>query len=169
LFHVVLICSGNTCRSPMAAGILSMLLEAEKLGGNGDMIRTPLKVSSAGVAAAEGAPAAAEAVAVCDARGLDIAAHRSQPLTVELILNADLIVAMQEPHRQCAIRLLPECADRIVTLAALAGLPPTQGVADPIGGGQARYRQTCDQLEEWLKRALPRIVSLAREREGKHP
>lgn len=164
VFRIVLICTGNTCRSPMAESILSMLLSAEKLGGNGDMIRTPIQVSSAGVAAGEGMPATPEACAVSEQQGLDLSAHRSRGLTPEMILNADLIVAMEEHHRQAAVRLMPECADRITTLSELAGLSSARGVADPIGGDENRYRETFAQLEDLLKRAVPRIVTLTRDR-----
>lgn len=145
----------------MAERILSMLLSAEKLGGNGDMIRTPIEVSSAGVAARQGAQATPEARSVCEQLGLDLSGHRSRRLSPEMILNADLIVAMEEQHRQTAVRLMPECADRITTLAELAGLSSPRGVADPIGGDERRYRETFAQLEDLLKRAAPRIVARA--------
>ncbi len=147
----------------MAESILRMVLNAEKLSGNGDLIRPKVEVSSAGIATGDGAPASAEAVTVCENKGLDISGHRSQQLTAEMILSAGLVIALENHHRQAAVRMMPECADRIVILAELAGYSPGRGVSDPIGAGPDEYRRTFEQIENYLRLAVPKILAMAKD------
>src|SRR5262245_37457115 len=94
---VLFICTGNTCRSPMAAGYLRKLLEERSL--------KDIDVRSAGVMTTTGLLASQEAIQVMDAEEVDLRRHRSSPLTPELIRKADLILAMSPFHRQTALRL----------------------------------------------------------------
>ncbi|MBN1863549.1 MAG: hypothetical protein JW808_01475, partial [Victivallales bacterium] len=84
--HVLFVCSGNTCRSPMAEGYLRHLLEK---GGRGD-----ITVSSAGTSTADGMPPSRHSVEALKEHGIDISGHRSTGLTVELLKRSDMVVAM---------------------------------------------------------------------------
>lgn len=150
-FTILFVCTGNTCRSPMAAGALQMLLEKERPGR--------AEVVSAGIAAADGFPAtqyAQEAALVWD---VDLSGHRSQPLTSELIRRANLIFAMSERHHRQVVRLDPTAADRTFLLKSFPDdSPDGEGVEDPIGQSLQRYNQTFLEIGEWLGRHLQAIV-----------
>jgi protein-tyrosine phosphatase len=146
--RIVFVCTGNTCRSPMAEGLARKLL-AQRLGCRvGELSSRFYEVVSAGVQAGAGQPATPEAVTAARQFGADIAAHRSQPLTGELIQRADMVLCMTGRHLQEARRLAPEEADKIRLLSE-------QGeVADPIGAGPDVYLETAGQLETMIDRLL---------------
>ncbi len=118
----------------MAAAIARALLEA---GDAGDAVT---RAVSAGVTATHGAPAADEAVAEMARRGLDLSAHRSRPLTADMIERADAVYAMTPTHAEAATRLAPGHAGEIHPL------DPEGSIPDPIGMGQEVYRETADRL-----------------------
>ena len=134
LKKVLVVCTGNSCRSPMAAGWLN-----RKLAGKG------WTAESAGVAAWGGAPASPEAVAVMQEIGIDISAHRSQALSRELVAGADRILAMTEEHRRELVRRFPGAAGKVYLLNSF-GPGPAQDVADPVGLPEDVYRRTRDEL-----------------------
>ena len=131
---VLVVCTGNSCRSPMAAGWLN-----HKLAGKG------WTAESAGVAAWNGAPASPEAVAVMRELGIDISAHRSRALSEELVAGVDLILAMTEEHRREIVRRFPGAAGKVHLLNSF-GPSPAQDVADPVGLPEDVYRRTRDEL-----------------------
>ncbi|MBD3237068.1 MAG: low molecular weight protein arginine phosphatase [Candidatus Eisenbacteria bacterium] len=157
--RVLIVCTGNQCRSPMAEGLLrTMLAEATSASA-----ASTIEVTSAGTGTADGHPATEEAVAVCREAGIDIAAHRSRAATAELVASSDLILAMQAHHVMALRALRPDAADRIQLLAAFAGEGEAVEVPDPIGQGLETYRQTFSALRGFLQRALPRLRGLAGE------
>ncbi len=131
---VLVVCTGNSCRSPIAAGWLN-----RKLAGKG------WTAESAGVAAWRGAPASAEAVAVMRELGIDVSAHRSRPLTKELADGADVILAMTEDHRREIARRFPEAKAKTHLVTGF-GLGPARDVADPIGLPEDVYRHIRDEI-----------------------
>ncbi len=134
LKKVLVVCTGNSCRSPMAAGWLN-----QKLTGKGWM------AESAGVAAGNGAPATPEAVAAMRELGIDISGHRSRALTRELAAAADLILALTADHRREIVRRFPAAAGKVHLLDSF-GPGPAQDVPDPIGLPADVYRHTRDEL-----------------------
>lgn len=132
--RVVMVCTGNTCRSPMAELLMRRALASRGLSG--------IEVASAGVFAFEGQPASRQAVQVMAEYGLDLSAHRSRQLSWDLARDA-LVLAMGESHRQAAEEV--GGAQRVMLLLAAAGLPGE--VEDPYGRGLEAYRQVADQLE----------------------
>lgn len=146
---IVVVCTGNTCRSPMAEALLRRLL-AERLGcQEGDLGQRGIQVASAGIAAASGAKASPEAVVAMRERGLDIACHASQPLTENLVRDADLILTLTSGHRHAIVARWPEAAERVATLRADEG-----DIDDPIGAPPAVYRLCADQIEEALRQRV---------------
>jgi len=146
---IVVVCTGNTCRSPMAEALLRRLL-AERLGCEETALgQFGIEVASAGIAAASGSRASPEAVEAMRQRGLDIACHASQPLTENLVRDADLILTLTGGHRHAIVSRWPEVAARVATLRADQG-----DVDDPIGAPSAVYRQCAAQIEQALKERM---------------
>lgn len=131
---VLVVCTGNSCRSPMAAGWLN-----RKLAGKG------WTAESAGTAAWNGAPASPEAIAVMREIGVDVSAHRSRLLTQELADGADVILAMTDEHRREIARRFPEAKAKTHLVAGF-GLGPARDVADPIGLPEDVYRRVRDDI-----------------------
>ncbi len=146
---IVIVCTGNTCRSPMAEAMLRRLA-AERLGCKvEDLEHRGVMIASAGLAAAPGGCAAPEAVDVMREHGLDISRHESQPLTEKLIRHADVILTLTSAHRQSIVRRWPEAAARTLTLRTDDG-----DIEDPIGAPPEVYRQCAKQIEEALRRRV---------------
>jgi protein-tyrosine-phosphatase len=138
LKKVLVVCTGNTCRSPMAAGWLN-----QKLAGKG------WTAESAGVAAWGGSPATPEAVEAMREIGIDIAAHRSRKLSAAQVAEAAIILAMTEGHRREIVHRHPEAAVKTF-LAKGFGAGPARDVADPVGLPVEAYRHTRAELVQAL-------------------
>jgi protein-tyrosine-phosphatase len=144
-FMVVLVCTGNTCRSPMAEALLKHKV-AQKLHCKvTDLEDRGVVVMSAGISAAPGGRAAAEAVQTMMERSVDLAAHESQPLSDRVVRFADVIIAMTRGHREAILDQWPEAESRVHLIARGRG-----DVSDPIGGPLEMYRRCADQLEAYL-------------------
>jgi protein-tyrosine phosphatase len=152
LCRVLFVCTGNTCRSPMAEALLSRLL-ADRLGcPPGDLRRHGFLVQSAGLAAMMGSPASPDAVNVVREWGAELAGHRSRPLTLELWAMADHLYAMTESHlwalEDVAAAELP--APRLLA-------PDGRDVPDPIGAEPHVYRGCAEEILAHLRKRLPEI------------
>lgn len=142
---VLLVCTGNTCRSPMAEAICRKLL-AERLGcGVEQLTERGVIVASAGLAAMGGSRASPEAVTVLAQCGLPLDQHESQPVTEQLVRQADHIWTMTRAHRQMLIAEWPEAAARTETLSR-----DQIDIADPIGGPVEYYRKCAEQIQAEL-------------------
>ncbi len=163
MFEVLIVCSGNTCRSPMAAALLNSVVSEGTTGGNGDADDPPVRAVSAGITAVDDYPATSEAVAICSRGGIDLTGHGSRRLVPEMVDEAHLVLVMEDHHRQAVLRLQPAAAEKVFLLTELAGQTDPPGVSDPIGGGVPAYEAAFDEIARLLRSALPRIIKLAEE------
>jgi protein-tyrosine phosphatase len=146
------ICTGNTCRSPMAEGIFRKYL-AEKLGCSVDQLgEIGYKVDSAGVIDRVGFSPTAEAIAACAAKWIDISAHESKMLSEQLVKESDFIFAMCRTHREHIISFSPEAANKCVLLAK------NEDIADPIGQTQEIYNNCADLIEKAVRKRIGELV-----------
>ncbi len=104
---ILFVCSGNTCRSPMAEALLR-----EKVGTGANRFQ----IISAGTSAGSGAPAAEEAVQALKEKGLDLSQHQSRPITQELLKEAELILTMTRSHKGTLLQMEPGVGDKVFTL-----------------------------------------------------
>jgi protein arginine phosphatase len=149
---ILLVCTGNICRSPLAAALLERALKERGLDA--------IEVCSAGTGAWDGAPVSEGAYLVGLERGLDLSAHRAQLLGREMVEAADLILTMARHHRARVDELGGE--GHVFVLGEYAGREGDEAeVSDPFGGDLDVYRDTCAELEALLAAAVERIVAEA--------
>mgnify|MGYP005840563053 CR=1 FL=1 len=146
---ILFVCTGNTCRSPMAEVICRKLL-ADRLGCRVDRLEDRgVIVVSAGTSAELGGRAAPEAVKAVAAMGLDLTGHETQPLSEALVRHADWIYAMTASHRQAIVGRWPGAAERTLILAAGG-----DDIPDPLGGPLERYQRCAAQIDKELRSRL---------------
>ncbi|MEX0977764.1 MAG: L-threonylcarbamoyladenylate synthase [Pirellulales bacterium] len=149
---IVLVCTGNTCRSPMAEVMCKQLI-ATRLGcPPGELADHGVMVMSAGLSAMMGARPSPEAVSVMAKMGLPLADHESQPLTTQLIRHADIIWTMTASHRQAIAAQWPEALSRTSVLSH-----DQSDIADPIGGPLEYYEKCAQQIKAELERRVAKL------------
>jgi protein-tyrosine phosphatase len=151
---ILFVCTGNTCRSPLAEALCKKLLAEQLACAVHELPQRGYSVHSAGIAAYGGGSAAPEAIAVAQARGADLAEHVSQPLTPELLSLADFIFGMTRSHARGVALLDPEGQASIDVLA-----PDGSDLDDPIGCDRQVYETCADQIETWLRQRLPMLTA----------
>jgi protein-tyrosine-phosphatase len=146
---ILVVCSGNTCRSPLAAALL-----AARLADEPALAR--VTVTSAGTSAWDGSPASEGSYLVALERGLDLSNHRARMLTAEQVQAADLILTMTGAHASRVADL--GGASKVATMREFAGLPSHErDVPDPFGGDVEAYRATANLLAELIEAIVSRL------------
>lgn len=156
-FRLLFVCTGNTCRSPMARALADRVL-AER-GWEG------LEVRSAGLAALPGAPASGGSLRITARHGIDLSSHRSAQVDRDLVDWADLVLTMSPGHL-AGIEALGG-GDKVALITDFAGGreggsdPMSDGVSDPIGGDDELYEATFRELSDLVSRAIDRLTAPA--------
>ncbi|HYE89866.1 MAG TPA: hypothetical protein VEA38_02550 [Terriglobales bacterium] len=150
-YNLLFVCTGNTCRSPMAAAIAEDMIA--RRGWHNVTVR------SAGANAGAGSPASAAAIDVAAEHGIDLSRHRSRPLTGELIDWADAIIVMSDWHAQ---RIADLGGGAKVALATefLSDADHAAGIPDPIGLDTTVYRATYAVLSDVVSGVLDRLEAI---------
>ncbi|MBI4845834.1 MAG: threonylcarbamoyl-AMP synthase [Candidatus Omnitrophica bacterium] len=147
--NVLFVCTGNSCRSAMAEGLM------KKISG----FNPHLSVHSAGIAAFENMPATKEAVAVMKQSGIDISEHRTKRLTDVILKEADYILVMDYGHRRYILNHMPQVAKRVFLLKEFSGAKEEEGlvIPDPIGMQAEYYLEISNILKQSIEKIVEKI------------
>lgn len=132
---ILMVCTGNTCRSPMAAAVLNRMLEQQGLSET-------YMAASAGVAAFDGQPATPNAVEAAKGEGLDLSGHKARRITLDALDEACLVFVMSEEHKRLLASALPDSAGKIIVMQ----------VPDPYGADLETYRLCLRQVKDFFER-----------------
>ena len=151
--QVLLVCTANICRSPMAMGLLRERLRQDNL-------EEQVTVSSAGVYGLDGSPASAPGVEVLAERGIDIANHRAHTVTEREIADADLVLVMEEGHRRTLFYSYPHLLGKIFLLSEMSG--SYGDIKDPYRKPREEYERTADELAGLIEEGYSNILKRLR-------
>jgi protein-tyrosine phosphatase len=152
LHSVIMVCTGNLCRSPMAEGILKRKVAL--------MNRNDIKVSSMGIHARENQNATSNAIEVCRENLIDITGHQSRPLVFEELRAADIVFVMEKFHNNFIRTFVPQAAEKVALLAGWPSMDSKEhSVPDPINGKINEYRKTFKLIEFHIDRVMPFLLA----------
>jgi protein-tyrosine phosphatase len=146
------VCTGNTCRSPLAEGLFRKMLADRLQCADDELSDHGYLVLSAGLAAEPGLPASPESIEVARRCGVDLRSHESQPVTDRLLEQADRIFVMTRAHREAILGSYPRLAGRVELLAR-----DQSDISDPIGAGQVEYETCRAEIERHLRALIDEL------------
>lgn len=151
---LLLICTGNTCRSIMAQGIIEDMVKDKKLS---------IDVISAGINAIEGECPTKNAVDVMNDMNIDISSHKAKLLTKKMIDEADLIITMTEAHKKSIQKYLDNHKGKLFTLKEFANdenINDSLDIQDPYGGNYNDYKNCLDEISKYAISAINKIIKM---------
>ena len=149
---ILIVCTANICRSPMAEAILKKLVSERQDAGQ-------WHIESAGTWALDGNPPAFLSKYVMEMMGMDISNKKAQSVNQKLLMNFDLILTMEEEHKKWLKEQYGESGDRVYMLSEMVG--EIIDIPDPIGGELFEYKDVAELLEKMITDGLERIYQLA--------
>jgi protein-tyrosine-phosphatase len=155
MLYIIIVCTGNTCRSPMAEMLLRSKIKENHL-------EQRILVSSAGIAVWNEGDASTGAQEAMKLRGFDVKSHRSHQLLPSDIMAADLLLTMTVSHKAAVLDIVPEAQSKVYTLGEFAGT--NRDVFDPYGGNSAIYEDCAGDIEKMMEMSWGKIVELAGKR-----
>lgn len=144
--NILFVCTGNTCRSSMAEGLLKHFAAENP--------SLKLNVKSAGTAAFNNQRASENAVLALQKLGIDITSHKAQTVTKELIKQADLVLAMTKSHKSQLLAFSPDAANKIFTLSEFTSKDNIGDISDPFGGNLDTYVKCRDEISAHIMKLL---------------
>lgn len=151
---ILFVCTGNTCRSPMAQALFQKYLRNYQESAQGQ----DFKVFSAGISTQDGLPASQEAIQVMQDENIDLSGHYSLRINEHLISQADYILTMSIEHRNYLWDKFPARIPDIFDLRSFAGEPPGD-IIDPFGAGITAYQETVEQLNKLLSKIMKKVMA----------
>ncbi|ACL70542.1 ribose 5-phosphate isomerase B [Halothermothrix orenii] len=148
---LLFVCTGNTCRSPMARFLLEKMLSQNK------DLNKKWEIDSAGIAAFPGGKASDNAVRVLGEEGIDLTGHLSKQVDGDLIKDVDIILTMTINHKDMLLDNFPEAKGKVYTLKEFAGQAENPDVSDPFGQSLEIYRQTRDEIKKYLQKIMGKL------------
>ncbi len=148
VMKILLLCTGNTCRSPMAEGLFKELLKEKELY---------VQVVSAGLFALDGGMASPQAITAMGEKGIDISKHRARQVTKDLVEESDLILSMTSEHKKRLLTIIPEAKKKVFTLKEFGQGEPLD-IKDPFGQPVEVYKESAKEIEGALKGVIRRLM-----------
>lgn len=150
---ILLVCTGNSCRSPMAAGFLREMLKEKK----------EIRIDSRGTIFSSFSGPTPQAIKIMKEYGIDISSHKTKSLSKDLIDEADLILVMEKKHKERVREINPEAEKKTFLLKEFAGEKESLEIRDPIGLSDEIYKMVAEEIKSALEKVLPKILEKTKE------
>ncbi|MCS7258189.1 MAG: low molecular weight protein arginine phosphatase [candidate division WOR-3 bacterium] len=151
-FTILFVCSGNSCRSPMAEALMKKILNEEK-----PQFPIKIRTASCGTIALNNMPPSENAVKVLSEYGIDLTGHRTRRISKSAIKNADLILVMEKAHKEKILEIMPNAQTKTFLISEFAS-GSSKEIVDPIGMSINGYRNVANDLYDLLKKIYKKLL-----------